>query len=66
MTDRTASAAIVRASQLNAAAEVAKAQILADGDEWRLAAATYEDIGEDGGQPIPLMTQLPKKRPSKT
>ena len=60
--DRLASADASRANDLELAAEEAKAQILADGDEWKAAAVTHERTGNDGGEPVPLLPRQATKK----
>ena len=57
VSDRLASAAASRDRNVELAAVEAKAQILADGDEWNAAAAVHERMGDDGADPVPLMPQ---------
>ena len=60
--DRLASASVARSAQIATAAQDAQAQILADADEWEVAAASHVRTGGDGGHPIPIVPRLSTQR----
>ena len=62
MSDRLAAAANARSTHGLMAAESAKAQILADGDEWEAAANVNAG---DGGHPVPLVSRKATRKGSK-
>ena len=60
--DRLASASLARSAQMAAAAQDAQIQILADADEWEVAAASHIKTGGDGGYPVPIVPRQCTKR----
>ena len=62
VSDRLASAAASHERDVELAAEEAKAQILADRDEWNAAAAAHERMGDVVADPVPLMPQEATKK----